>query len=350
MNWRKYVETQTVPVTLGTKTAVTVRKRRLWLEGIIAHFTVTVGASPVVTGQSPERAFTLLKEVTLDVHDGAPRQMIRARGSALLELAHREGQLLSTATTGNQGATMAVNNTYRFAVPINIVPPHVEDPIGSFLALPLSALNEEPVLTLDLATGLEVLTTGSSTNITGATCELEYHFRDIQGPAPLYFPSEIITNKKVWAGGKQDYELPGTGFLACLLAQDWNSTGTSRTTSQTDTTTYADVWSIYYGQSVVHKGSVAALFASSEMHGAFVGYGHGSANGSWFINASWFRDFLRDRAFAGSFNAASCLNLNSISAGGDKVRIEGSNTVANAFTYFTHRKFLADSIEKLTAL
>jgi hypothetical protein len=344
MNYRKIIETVSLgSLPLGARTTYTIRRRRLWLEGILTRLFITTASSPAVTAQSPERAFTAVKNLTLDVNDGSSRQMCRARGTSLIEQAWREGWQPDGETLGEVGRTMAVSETDKaHTVPLWIVPPWAEDPLGSFLAIPLAALNEDPVLGIDLAPGLEILTTGSTTNIASIVVELEFHFRDVVGDNPLYFPQEIVTNRRNWTGGKQEYEVPGSGFLGSILAQDWSSGGT-RASGQNATT---DEWSIYYGQTVVHRGTVRGLSCSSEGGtGSF--YGHASANGNLWKDASWFRDFLRDRSFAGAFNAASALNLNGISEGGDKCRVEASNTVNTAYTMFTHRKLLARDLSKL---
>ena len=350
MNYRKIVETVSLgSVTMGAKTTYRIQRRRLWLEGIFVRYIITTAGSPAVTAQSTERAFTAANEITLDVHDGAPRQMIRARGTSLIEMAWREGMPPDGETLHQVGATMAVSETRRFQVPLLIVPPWAEDPIGSFLALPLASLQEDPVLTLDVPAGLTILTTGSTTNISSIAVELEFHYRDITAADPLYFPQEIVSNLKVWSGGQQDYELAGTGFLVSLLAQNWSDAST-RGTALADTTTFADEWLIYYGQTVVDRRTVRGAFMGSEMFGGPSYYGHATANGNLWNNASWFRDFLRDRPFAGAFNAGSALNLNTLALGGDKARVVASNSVANAKTYFTHRKLLAASLEKLVAV
>lgn len=351
MNYPKIVETVSLgSCTLGARTSYTIRRRRLWLEAIYVRAWVTTG-STTITSQTGNRLMDLFRNIELQIHDGSPRSFCRAGSAALVEMAQRDGAMVDSETLWHIGRSIVNSATLCMTVPIYIRPPHMEDPMGGYLALPLPNLNEEPVLHLDLVASADIAPTGGAAAITGVRIELEFHFRDILAANPLYFPSEIIENLKVWQGGEQDFELPGTGFLCSVLAQNY-SAANARGSALSDTTTYADTWSIYYGSKVVHRGSVWGLARSSEM---FAGQNYPrnpspTVDGNWPYWASWYRDFLRDTPDSGAFNAASALNLNTIALGGDKCRIVGSNTVANAQTKFTHRKLLATDLSKLIAI
>lgn len=352
MNYQKIVETVSLgSVTLGARTSYTIRRRRLWLEAVFVRAWVTTGAE-VIASQTGDRIFQLFKNIELQIHDGSPRSFCRSSGAGLVEWSQREGGPLDSETLWHIGQSMTASITRCVTIPIWIRPAHMEDPIGQYLALPLPSLNEEPVLHLDFATSDEVApTAGATDSITGVRVELEFHFRDVMAREPLYFPSEIIENLKVWSGGEQDYELPNTGFLCGILARNWSSS-TARGSALADTTTYADTWRIEYGSKVIHKGSVWGLARSSEVFGGqnFPRNPTPAVDGNWPYWASWYRDFLRDTPDSGAFNAASALNLNTLALGGDKCRVVGSNTVANAQTKFVHRKILATDLSKLIAI
>lgn len=346
MNYPGIVEYQNIgTLSAGVNPQVRIQSRRIWLDAIMFHFSAVVANTAVSAQVAPNRLLDLVKAIRLTVADPTPRFQTFATGPALVEIAQRRAVSIDPETLWTVGRDVATNTTYRFTVPLFIRPPGVEDPMGAYMGLPLT-LSQDPIVEIELRAASDIVTGPAITT----SCSMELWLRELSNPNPLYYPTEVLTSTKQWTGGLQSHELNPTGYLTSLLLQNYTAARAARGNALSATT---DTWAMMYGTKKVHEQAVLHAGASAVIVGGGYAYPRNpsaTADGNWPANSSVFRDFVQDRPDSGAMNYSSALNLNTLAVGGDRFKIQGSNTTNTTETDITTVKVMAQNIDKLIGL
>lgn len=323
----------------------------VWLEGFTINLKAVV-SNHAVTGASAAEANIyglagLLKEIRLQVNDTANRYAVASNGPALLELAMSERVPLSAETLALvEDAVPTQNVTHYLSIPCWIVPPYIEDPVGSYLGIPLFALKQDPTLEIvwEPYTSLFTLASGGSFTV---TAEVELHLREVRDRNLQYYPSEILTERFPWtAAGKKEYQVPESGYLVELLGQSQVSSTAKGNPQNADT----DAWTIYHGPTPIWQKSVWGAHMAAERERLQSVARVSGALGITTLNSNLFANFAADRPDAGAFNLVSARNMNTLTGGGAKVKVEASNALAAGITRFTRRVIRTDNISGLIGL
>lgn len=317
----------------------------VWLEGFCINLALNATAAPTAAAASEVNAFglvNLLKEVRLWVNDTNNRAVVNSNGPALVELAQCERVPLSSETLAFTTTAVPTSGaTHRISIPVWIVPPYVEDPVGSYMGIPLFVLKQDPKLEIiwEPYTSFFTLASGNF----NVSCEVELYLREVRTKDQIYYPSEIVTERYPWlTAGKRQYQIPESGFLVSVLGQSLN--GTARGNPQIADT---DLWTVFHGDTPVLQRSVYGAFMASERDKLNQTARVSGAAGLAPVNSTFWANFAADRPDAGAFNFVSALNMNTLTGGGAKVKVEASNASATGVTRFTRRVIRSDNIAGL---
>jgi len=361
MLYRPFTETKIIAtgVTWGTsKQTVSLRipQARRRLEGIIVEPIITTPATaPTVTSDGMANIFS---EVRLKVNDvlGA-RNAIQCPSTCLLNFNNGMAGWTTRHNMLGERPTVAVKN-YRIQIPVMLRHPCLEEPIGNIMGLPLDQLNEDVTLELDIDTNASTASSNPSIAIPAIRATVLY--RDVD-PQVKYLPTELLTKKVVWpATGKNEYEVPSSGFLSAVMMDQYSTFATVRALLYTAND---HEFQISLGSNKVMGvfptimdalldnqngiipsatpffGPVAAIDISLtdvSYTGRFLG--------------NYLFDFLFDNTKGGGVSPASLLNVNPIPLGGDKVTFTGTNYSAVGSVLFTTHKFMTRSAADLAVL
>jgi hypothetical protein len=368
MLYRSYTETKQISGAItASSTSQTLSLRipqnRRRLEQIILEVGWTnPGTAPT---WSADGAYGLVTEVRLKVNDTiGQRNAVQASGSQLINWYYDQtGKINRYNLLGFQNATISTAN--KLVIPICVRHPAIDEPIGNILGLPMSLLNEDPTLEVDISNG-SAASANPPTAITYVRAVLI--FRDVD-PSVKYLPTELVNSNWVLPGtGSQGFDIANSGFLTSLMLDAYSTAYTVRGTlfSATD---YTHEWQVASGPIAVrryfpdtlqcindHVAGVpttgvldnAAYVVQDKGFYGFLGATTGAMVGPGL--AHWALDFLFDDTLGGAISPASILNANTINLGGDKVRLTGTNFNATGTVKLLGHKFLTRTVDDLRAL
>lgn len=361
MLYRPFTETKIIAtgVTWGaSKQTVSLRipQARRRLEGIIVEpIILTAGTAPTVTSDGMANIFS---EVRLKVNDvlGA-RNAIQCPSTCLLNF----NQGMSGFTTrhnmfGERPVTAAKN--YRLQIPVMLRHTALEEPIGNIMGIPLDQLNEDITLELDIDTNASTASANPSVSIPAIRGTILY--RDVD-PLVKYLPTELLTKKIITPGtGKNEYELPSSGFLSALMLDQYSTFATTRALLYTAND---NEYQITLGSNKVFgvfptimdgllDNQVGIIPSATPFFGpvAAVDTTGTDVSFSGRFLGNYLFDFLFDNTKGGACSPASLLNVNPIPLGGDKVTFTATNQSAAGSILFTTHKFMTRTASDLAVL
>lgn len=299
--------------------------REFWMEKMFV--VVDVVTSGAIATSTADGLLGLVKNITLNVADGASnRDVVNISGRGLIEMAAMEVGNLDRGTLDAKDATSAT--TYRIVYPIYCCPATLADPIGSALLLPFPRYNQDPVLTVQIASQADVDEHTTPTfALTSCSVKVVLHKRQVDIKNFVPYDWEIKENTQAYAasGSGLEYVLPPTGHFLGLGIR-----GYTATTTRGNIMTSGGSFRIEILGNVLHRFTPLDIQDEDDMSTAFV-----TTSGDRFAGLYWL-DFLSDR-FADTLDMGSALDADIVAGTGAQVRL--LQDLAGAYTVkYMHRK------------
>lgn len=353
--FRPYVQEITHPVfngtsaaALGTNGEFVLRQRGFWLDGLILSCRVIAGGAPGTKTADYLRALVKRVQFIADERGDGARTIVDAEGPALIDFARevfgfeQEPNLYSNQDT-------AAGSTHNIVYPIIFRNPLFPEPHAYRTSLPLPRYGSDPTLRIELATAAEISSTFSLQAGSGVLIRVIQLFREVIDPDNSFphWKTELKTKRFTWPGtGAQAIEdLDQTGLLAYVHQQDFVSAAKNYALSNS----FTDEYTLEYRTRPIIRCSPIGMRALSGYSQAASPYLLSTTLSAYTPLATMFYDLLSELTRSDVYHLGSTLDLTLNSLRGGKLRLAGSNLVANASSRITTYKFQVDPARALSA-
>lgn len=353
--FRPYVQEVTIPelngtssATMGTRAEFPIRQRGFWLDAILLNCRVVAGGTPGTKTADYLRALLKRVEVIADERSGGQRTIVSSNSAALIDYAR---EVYGFENPANLWTTIDTSNgsSHNIIVPIFFRNPLIPEPNAYRTSLPLPRYGSDPILRIELALAADISSTFSLASGTGVLVRAIFCFREVIDPDNSFphWKTELLTREFTWPGtGQQAIEdLSQVGLLAHVHQQDFVGGNKQYCLNNP----YTDDYALEYRTRPIIRASpygLRALSGYSQQETPFVISGSTAA---YSPTATMFYDLLSELSRSDVYHLGSTLDLSLNALKGGKLRLLGSNLVANAKSRITTYKFLVDPAKALSA-
>lgn len=353
--FRPYVQEVTIPgldgtasATLGRTVEFPIRQRGFWLDGILLNCRVIAGGVPGTKTADYLRGLLSRVEVIADERTDGQRTIVSAAGAALIDFAREVFGFEQSANLWSNQDT-AANSSHNIIVPVIFRNPLLPEPNAYRTSLPLPRYGSDPVLRITVAQAADISSSFSLAASTGVLVRAVFLFREVIDPDNSFphWKTELLTKDFTWPGtGPQAIEdLSQVGLLAYVHQQDFVGSAKQFCLSNG----YTDEYQLEYRTRPIIRASPYGLRALSGYSQTDTPYRlQGGATDAYTPTATMFYDLLSELTRSDVYHLGSTLDLSLNALKGGKLRLLGSNIVANSRSRITTYKFLVDPAKALS--
>lgn len=280
------------------------------------YIKITAVSSGNIATATADGLLGLLKTVQLSVSDGSrTRNVVNCSGRGLLELANQYLGGLDRNTWAAKDVTSTSGNTYVLTYPIFCSHPQIMDPVGSTMLLPAPRYNQNPVLTLTLASQADVDSNGTPTFACSSITIDVIVNRRVRTILDLpVYDWELVELTQAYGstGNRQLYELQVPGFYTGILMRAYTSA-----TARGDVSVTGGVFSLELLGNVIRRFRLADVQIENDMS-IFAQAATGA--GSYFTGA-YYLDFLTDKLGQDVSDLGSVLDANVAAGSGARLQL-----------------------------
>lgn len=306
--------------------------REFHIESIFIRLTAVVNGA--IATATADGLLGLLKRVQFQISDGSKtRNVIDCSGRALIERAYLDIGVLDRNTQIAKDQTAAA--TYTITYPIFFASPKISDPVGSAFLLPAPRFNQNPILSLTIASQADVDGHATPTfTMSSLACDILVNKRQVN---VVNFPTvdhELIETTVAYASSaaSQLYELQVPGSYLSLALRGYTSA-----TARGDVSTAGGEFKLQVLGNVIRRFKLLDVQTENDfsvMPQAATGAGS-------FFTGLYDLDFLTDRVGQDAGELGSVLDANVLAGLGARLQLlqdiaGGANVQVK---YLAHRAF-----------